>query len=51
MEENKLNLRPNLLRLLRHLSVRSLNYLNQFRKRSNILLLSPLMSLNSFAFF
>ncbi|KJV55293.1 hypothetical protein OTSKARP_0829 [Orientia tsutsugamushi str. Karp] len=35
MQEIKLNLRPNLLRLFRHLSAIILNYLNQFRKRSN----------------
>ncbi|KJV55462.1 Uncharacterised protein [Orientia tsutsugamushi] len=36
MQEIKLNLRPNLLRLFRHLSAIILNYLNQFRKRSNV---------------
>ncbi|KJW03697.1 hypothetical protein OTSSIDO_0430 [Orientia tsutsugamushi str. Sido] len=36
MPEIKLNLRPNLLRLFRYLSAIILNYLNQFRKRSNI---------------
>ncbi|KJV54971.1 replicative DNA helicase [Orientia tsutsugamushi] len=35
MPEIKLNLRPNLLRLFRYLSAIILNYLNQFRKRSN----------------
>ncbi|SPR11442.1 IS630 family transposase [Orientia tsutsugamushi] len=35
MPEIKLNLRPNLLRLFRHLSAIILNYLNQFLKRSN----------------
>ncbi|KJV70803.1 hypothetical protein OTSTA716_1563 [Orientia tsutsugamushi str. TA716] len=35
MSEIKLNLRPNLLRLFRYLSEIILNYLNQFRKRSN----------------
>ncbi|SPR04201.1 replicative DNA helicase [Orientia tsutsugamushi] len=36
MPEIKLNLRPNLLRLLRYLSAIILNYVNQFRKRSII---------------
>ncbi|KJV54152.1 hypothetical protein OTSKATO_1144 [Orientia tsutsugamushi str. Kato PP] len=36
MQEIKLNLRPNLLRLFRHFSAIILNYLNQFRKRSII---------------
>ncbi|WP_445668568.1 hypothetical protein [Orientia tsutsugamushi] len=35
MPEIKLNLRANLLRLFRYLSAIILNYLNQFRKRSN----------------
>ncbi|KJV55964.1 putative transposase [Orientia tsutsugamushi str. Kato PP] len=37
MSEIKLNLRPNLSRLFRYLSAIILNYLNQFRKRSNVL--------------
>ncbi|WP_371253902.1 hypothetical protein [Orientia tsutsugamushi] len=35
MPEIKLNLRPNLLRLFRYLSAIILNYVKQFRKRSN----------------
>ncbi|SPR13724.1 hypothetical protein [Orientia tsutsugamushi] len=35
MPEIKLNLRANLLRLFRYLSAIILNYLNQFRKKSN----------------
>ncbi|KJV51577.1 replicative DNA helicase domain protein [Orientia tsutsugamushi str. Karp] len=35
MSEIKLNLRPNLSHLFRYLSAIILNYLNQFRKRSN----------------
>ncbi|WP_371253076.1 hypothetical protein [Orientia tsutsugamushi] len=37
MPEVKLNLRLNLLRLFRYLSAIILNYVNQFRKMSNIL--------------
>ncbi|SPM45022.1 replicative DNA helicase [Orientia tsutsugamushi] len=40
MPEIKLNLKPNLLRLFRYLSAIILNYLNQFRKRSNDMKLS-----------
>ncbi|SPR13610.1 hypothetical protein [Orientia tsutsugamushi] len=36
MPEIKLNLRANLLCLFRYLSAIILNYLNQFRKKSNI---------------
>ncbi|KJV74575.1 hypothetical protein OTSTA716_1252 [Orientia tsutsugamushi str. TA716] len=36
MQEIKLNLIPNLLRLFRYLSAIILNYFNQFRKRSNV---------------
>ncbi|WP_371254113.1 hypothetical protein [Orientia tsutsugamushi] len=36
MPEIKLKLRPNLLRLFRYLSAIILNYVNQFRKMSNI---------------
>ncbi|KJV54360.1 putative conjugative transfer TraG domain protein [Orientia tsutsugamushi str. Kato PP] len=36
MPEIKLNLKPNLLRLFRYLSAIILNYLNEFRNRSNI---------------
>ncbi|KJV90926.1 hypothetical protein OTSUT76_1030 [Orientia tsutsugamushi str. UT76] len=37
MPEIKLNLKPNLLRLFRYLSAIILNYLNEFRKKSNII--------------
>ncbi|SPR08993.1 replicative DNA helicase [Orientia tsutsugamushi] len=37
MPEIKLNLRANLLRLFRYLSAIILNYLNQFRKKSNVI--------------
>ncbi|SPR09084.1 hypothetical protein [Orientia tsutsugamushi] len=37
MPEIKLNLKANLLRLFRYLSAIILHYLNQFRKKSNVL--------------
>ncbi|KJV77197.1 replicative DNA helicase [Orientia tsutsugamushi] len=48
MPEIKLNLRPNLLCLFRCLSAIILNYLNQFRKRSNCTL--SLVDLLHYAF-
>ncbi|SPR07396.1 hypothetical protein [Orientia tsutsugamushi] len=49
MPEIKLNLRANLLRLFRYLSAIILNYLNQFRKKSILVLcnLLPSIILNS----